>query len=138
MRTLPALSLVVILLVGCGASTVRVSTPLQGEIVIVSERDAQKASRAVLNRIDANQAATEKIDEQLKKAGGPTKQAERLELEKQKQALAENSRKNLQEFLAFVPKVESQGWKLQPFDEARYYYYSNRFKDLLPKTTSAT
>lgn len=119
---------------GCGQSSVEVRTPIQGKITVGSERDAQKASRALLNKIDQSAREIENIEELLKRAVGPAKRAEREALLKQKSDLSEGIRKELAEFLAFFPKVEAQGWKLQPFDEARYFYYSNRYKDLMPTT----
>lgn len=130
------LPLVLALMVGCGsAGGIQVTTPLQGKILVNSEREAQRASRALLDRIDENQTELEKANEQVLKALGPNKRAEREALEGQKQDLDADVRKYLSEFLAYVPKVQQQGWKLQPFDEARYFYYSYQFKNLLPPGT---
>jgi hypothetical protein len=129
------LPLLLVLVVGCSGGGLQVATPIQGPILVGNEREAQRASRALLDRIDEDQAELEKIAEQLQKAVGPTKRAEREDLNKRKQELNAEVRKYLGEFLAYVPRVEQQGWKLQPFDEARYFYYSYQFKELLPAGT---
>ncbi|MBW4699409.1 MAG: hypothetical protein KME03_16230 [Aphanocapsa lilacina HA4352-LM1] len=125
--------LVLVLVVSCSNGGVQVRTPLQGQIIVTSERDAQKASRALLNKIDESVAEIENTNLNLKRAVGPTKQAERAALLGQKKALDEEVRKELQEFLAYYQRVQQAGWNLQPFDDARYFYYSYRYPDLLPK-----
>ncbi|AGY57623.1 hypothetical protein [Gloeobacter kilaueensis] len=129
------LPLLLALVVSCGSSggEVEVTTPLQGQITVSSERDAQKASRALLRKIDESVEQLQKIDQQMKLAVGPTKKAEREALLSEKKDLDDTIRKELSEFLAYYPKVEAKGWQLQPFDEARYFYYSYRYKDLMPK-----
>lgn len=119
-------------LVACGGGSIAVKTPLQGQITVGSEREAQRASRALLEKIDAAQAEIERVDRQIATALGDTKRAEREALQKQKAELQGVVRENLKEFLSFAPKFMAQGWELAAFDDARYFFYSNRFKDLVP------
>ncbi|MBC7882160.1 MAG: hypothetical protein H7Y37_12605 [Anaerolineae bacterium] len=138
MKLQPFFLALLLLLAGCSSGGIRVKTPLQGEILVPTEREAQRASRALLDKIDESQEELESIVEQSKKAIGPTKRAEREDLEKRRSELDAGVKEVLKEFLGFVPKVLAQGWVLQPFDESRYFYYSYQFKDLLPKAESGS
>jgi hypothetical protein len=138
MKFQPFFLALLLLLAGCSSSGIKVKTPLQGEILVPTEREAQRASRALLDKIDESQEELESIEVESKKAIGPTKRAEREDLEKRRSELDTGIKEVLKEFLGFVPKVLAQGWVLQPFDESRYYYYSYQFKDLLPKAEAAS
>ncbi|MBC8122582.1 MAG: hypothetical protein H7Y22_12170 [Gemmatimonadaceae bacterium] len=126
------LALIAAILVACGGGNIAVKTPLQGQITVGSEREAQRASRALLEKIDNSQAEIERVDRQIATALGETKRAEREALQKQKAELQGIVRENLKEFLSFAPKFKAQGWELAAFDDARYFFYTNRFKDLAP------
>jgi hypothetical protein len=138
MKLQPFFLALLLLIAGCSSSSIQVKTPLQGQITVPTEREAQRASRALLDKIDESQEELESIEAESKKAVGPTKRAEREDLEKRRSELDTGIKEVLKEFLGFVPKVLAQGWKLQPFDESRYYYYSYQFKDLLPKAEAAS
>jgi hypothetical protein len=138
MKLQPFFLAILLLLAGCSSSGIQVKTPLQGQITVPTEREAQRASRALLDKIDESQEELESIEAESKKSIGPTKRAEREDLEKRRSELDTGIKEVLKEFLGFVPKVLAQGWVLQPFDESRYYYYSYQFKDLLPKAGDAS
>jgi len=128
------LPLATALLVGCGGGAIEVTTPLQGQVQVSSEREARRVSRALLDRIDEDQAELDKTEEQLKRSVGPERRAEREELTNRKQELQGDVRRYLGEFLAYVPKVREKGWTLEAFDDARYFYYSYAYRELQPKS----